>query len=490
MKISDLNNYTVLPSSIVTPTTPEQKTGLGQKILNTATGVSNFFGGKGVSDLIGASLASAKATPEERKYIEYPKAKEVAGSVIQLGSNLIPAAGIEASLARKALVGATSGYAFDVGSKLQNENKTIPESLIPGAGTAIGATLPVANQLVVKPAIGIVGRLFKGLGSGLSGASTKTIDEIINNPQKAIEVSKQIEQNGGTKILEDNAKTIVNGVSKIRQEARAAYGKGLESLSKTDINPSVFRQNIQNTLDKYGIYQQNGQRLLSNIEFSDPKNIQKASDLIDKLHNAQLDGKSLRSLSDTIENSAYKVATSDERLSFNAFVRDLADSVKNAVTSSTNKLDEINKNFSNDLQLTEAVEDIFGKVDFKNLPEVVKASQKLENLFSQKGLAPEVTNSFLNRIGISPSEFKTSEAVRQLVSKEAGSNTKGLSIGEVTQQVTSSVLTPDMVRRLSIATGLTKQKLVPFLQTLKNPARNIVIQALLQSNQETPIQSR
>ena len=98
------------------------------------------------------------------------------------------------------------------------------------------------------------------------------------------------------------------------------------------------------------------------------------------------------------------------------------------------------------MQLVEAVEDIFGKVDYKNLSEVVNASKKLETLFAQKGLAPDVVDDFLKRIGISSADFRTTEAVRQITDKTTQANTKGLSVGELMQQITSSVITPQLVR--------------------------------------------
>lgn len=47
------------------------------------------------------------------------------------------------------------------------------------------------------------------------------------------------------------------------------------------------------------------------MEFEDLR-ILKANELIDRLHSAELDGKSLRKLADDVENSLYKTATSDE----------------------------------------------------------------------------------------------------------------------------------------------------------------------------------
>lgn len=468
------------PTTLVQPTqTPKENTSVGQKVLNTATDVSNFFGGKGVADTYGASFAKIGKSEQEKNIIsaDQPTVKQTIGSGLQLGANFIPG-GAGTNLATKVGLGAATGLTMDIGSKLQNN-----QTPTPGIGTITGASLPIAGA-GLNVAGRVVGRLLKGLGSGLSGAPTSAVDRIINNPQYAKEATRRLNQSGNSKVLEENARQLVNGISGLRKEARQSFGTGLEQLKQEDIKPEVFRQNTQTTLDKYGSTIQNNQRVLQNIEFNDPKNLSKASQLIDKLSSTELDGKSLRKLADDIDNSKYKIATSDERLSFNAFLDDLSGSLKNAVNSSTDKLTDINKKFSDDMQLVQSMESMFGKVKYKNLPEVIKASQKLEGLFSQKGIAPEKVDDFFRRIGINPDQFKTSEAVRQISNKEAGANSVGTSIGEVTRGITSAVVTPQMIRDLSIKTGLTSKKLLPLLRGMNKGARNVIINALLKTNGE------
>lgn len=429
--------------------------------------VANFVGAKGLTDEYGADIAELRAkSKQERSFVEHPSGKEVLGSMIQTGANFIPGAGEGAGFLAKTAIGAGTGYAFDVGSHLQ-QNKPVGQALKPGLGTAVGGSLPAIGE-GVKFGAKVVKRLFKGLGSGLSGVSSETIDKIVDNPEFAQKASDKLAQNGNNKVLEENAKTVLNGVSKIRQEARKAYGEGIESLSKADIKPQVFRQEVEPLLEKYGSTVSEGKRVLSSVEFTDPKNLDKASDLIDKLTTLKdFNGKSLRKLADDIENSAYKVATSDERLSFNAFIRDLSQTLRGAINQSTGKLNEINKAFSSDMQLAEAVQDIFGSVDYKNLSEVLKASKKLETLFSQKGLSQDVVDKFLSRIGVNPAEFTTGEAVRQISAKAGGANSTGLSLGEVVREATSAVVTPQMVKNISIKTGLYGKKLQAFSEALK-----------------------
>lgn len=479
MKISDLKNYTVLPN--ISVPTLEPKKSKTQKVLDVGTSVSNFFGGKGISDLAGAAIAKAKAKPEEKQFVEFPKAKEVAGSAIQLGANFLPGAGIGAKLGTKALVGAGTGLAFDVGSKLQRG-----ETPTPGVGTAVGATLPVAGA-VIGLGTKIVGRLLKGLGSGLSGVSTKTIDSIVQNPKVAQQATQKLATSGNSKVLEQNAKTIINGVSKIRKEASSQFAKGLNSLSKSDINPQNIKNEITKVLESNKINVIDNNFSVENADFLDQKIRDKAISLVKLVNNQKdLSGTGVRKLIDIIDNNKFKTAPDGDRQAFNALANDIKNGLKKAVSQSTNKLDKINARYSSDLQLTETVEDIFGSVNFKNLPEVVKASQKLEGLFAQKGLAPDVVDDFLKRIGVSSADFRTGEAIRQISNKQGQANTKGLSVGESVQQITSAVVTPQLVRDISIKTGIADKVLAPLLNSLKSlsPAlQKTLIQALLANQQ-------
>src|SRR3990167_5916905 len=242
MKISDLKEYKVVGTGVTSQVSPQQKIPLSNKI-------ANFFGAKGITEQFGADIARAKAPEAEKGFVEYPKMKEVVGSAIQTGANLLPGAGIGAGLARKTAVGLGTGYAFDVGSKLQTGQE---KPLVPGIGTAVGGALPVVGA-GIGYAGRVIGRLFKGLGSGLSGVSTETINKIVTNPKAAQVATEKISKTGNAKVLEENARQIMSGITNIKSQARKAYGEGLESLASTDIKPQIFRENTQSFLDKYGV---------------------------------------------------------------------------------------------------------------------------------------------------------------------------------------------------------------------------------------------
>lgn len=493
MKLSELGNkteYKVL-SSGGTPSQDisqmKQPKSLGQKVLDVGTGISNFFGGKGVADLAGATMAKIGAKSEAKQYVDFPTGKEVAGSALQLGANFLPGAGIGATLGKKALVGAGTGFAMDVGSKLQ-QNKPTEEAITPGVGTAIGGALPVAGA-TIGYAGRVMGRLFKGLGSGISGVSTKTLDEMLNNPQTAKRASEILAKNGNDKVLEKNAKTLIEGVTKIQNEASSAYRTGLDKLSNIDIKPDKLKKGVESALQKHKI-SIGGDGLVdfSGADFLDPKIQQRAEAIINTVSKQEdISGTGIRKLIDMVDNKKFPSAPDGDRQAFNAFIGDLKNGLKDGVSASTNKLDVINKKYSADMQLSEAAQKIFGKVNYKNVSEVAKAAKELEGLFNEKGLDPRNIDNYLTRIGVKPKDFRTTEAVRQITAKEPSPpNTPGFNIGEITRTATGSIMTPETVKNITIKTGLAKEKLTPLLEGMKSlsPAlQKTLIQALLGTQQ-------
>ena len=364
------------------------------------------------------------------------------------------------------------------------EGKVGKQSLIAGATELAIPGVSKVVKVATKPVTGIIRRLFTGLGAGLSGASDDTLEIIVKNPKVAKDISKKIINEGQEVVLENNAKTILNGVSKIRKEAGAMYEKGLESLKKTDIKPEVFKKNIKSALNKNGIDINRGVVNLANSDITDEAISKKVVKVIDSITDKSLsDGKSLRDTMKSIEAMKFKTVGSEpNRLAFNALINDISSSIKKSVAESTDKLGEINKAYSSDMALVDGIQSIFGKVQFKNTSELNKVAKKLETLFGQKGLDPKTVDSFLKRININASDFKTSEAVRSIATKTTGANIKGLSIGELIQQVTSSVVTPNAVKNIAIATGLTEKAINTIIKNTSPTIRATIIKGLIEEN--------
>lgn len=137
---------------------PQQST-LGK----VAKGFDAVFGGGKVGEYIGTKVGYALASDDEKKYYDQstPTGKEILGSALKSASVLGGAAITGGtSVVGQALAGAGAGYAYDVGSDLE-QNKSAKEILTPGLGTVIGAAAPVAIRgaaIAGKPAIAAVAR--------------------------------------------------------------------------------------------------------------------------------------------------------------------------------------------------------------------------------------------------------------------------------------------------------------------------------------------
>lgn len=408
-------------------------------------------------------------------------AMEVGKGLEQIAEYAIPGSAVTKATKGLGFVGKTGLRALTSGGVATAQSGDVGSESAIAAGTEVA--LPVAGK-ILKPAVNLTKRLVKSLASGLSGVSSDAIEAIVDNPQTAKEIAKKIDAEGQREILTKNAETIIGGISQIKKDTRAAYRQAISELKAEDIEPKKFRDSVQAVLDRYGVSSKNGERTLSNVEFSDEVNIKKASRIIDKLSKTELDGLSLRNLSDEIDNAKYKTATTDERLSFNAFISDLSKGVKSAINESTPKLSEANKAYSTNLQLAEAVEGILGKVKFKSLDEVRRVSEKLETLFSKKGISPDIVDDFLTKIGVQPGEFRANEATRQITDVGFRTNTEGLTISEIIRGVTSAVLTPKVVRDASILTGMSADVLSPILEKLAPSARATLIELLVNSQNQ------
>lgn len=370
---------------------------------------------------------------------------------------------------------------------------TIQEGEI-GKGTAIaGATelaFPIAgkliNNLIVKP----LGRITKGLGSAVSGGSVDDINNILRDPQTAKEISKSFDSAKNVDILKGEVKQIMDGVSRIRKEASSLYNKGLESLSSTDINQNIIKDEVVNAIKSHkGIVSNKGFSLNKSEFASDKKLVKEAGELIKEINGKkELSGRDVKQLMDKVQGTRLKTATSDVNISFNKFIDDLSSSLRNSINRSTNKLSEINKTYSQDIQLVDAIQDIYGKVEFKNIKEINRVAKKIEGIASQKGLSSEVVDNFFNRIygdsGKSSQAFKTTESVRKMLSKEGVGNRIGSSVSEIVQTLSAGIITPKLITDIAIATGKSEPVIKKLIENIAPAMRATVIKGLIVPTKE------
>lgn len=212
MKLSDLKSYNVVSGAPVAQI-PKAQPSLGQRVLDTASSVANFIGAEGITEQFGADIARATVPEDQKNLIAYPSMKKVVGSAIQTGANLLPGAGVGASLATKVGIGAATGYAFDVGSKLQ-QNKTLTQAAIPGAGTAVGAALPVA------------GAGLRAIGKQIEQLPSRFVNSALSRSKA--EVLKDIARDN----VDNFAKYVVN--KKPIGSAKKLLQESIENISKID----------------------------------------------------------------------------------------------------------------------------------------------------------------------------------------------------------------------------------------------------------------
>ncbi len=219
---------------------PRKKT-----FLEKASGLFNaFFPTKNIGEAIGTSIAKARATPEERQYIEPSKATlgGIAGDVAQNALYFTPmgraaglatkgieavaprfAGGALAKTAGNVAAGAGTGYAFDVANNFSNDKEN---KFTPGLGTALGGALPL-----VAPALKGAGYLASealGASTGTGGKVIRTAAEQAAKGGAETQAFKEAlrGQTSPESIVTDARKAFGN----LKETRREAYTQGLKKL--------------------------------------------------------------------------------------------------------------------------------------------------------------------------------------------------------------------------------------------------------------------
>lgn len=482
------------PFGVVTDTSEQVKqqgvggikgfaTGVGKGVLSTIKGAGQF--GEKIGNIIipekyeMPSVYSDEATKDgllsEENLKAVGTAEKIGKSAEQVAEFAIPGSAVSKATKGASLISRIIPRALTSGSvaTIQSGDLGTETAIAAGIETAI----PVAGA-VLKPATKLISGLFRNVGSALSGVPSETLQKIASNPEVASDTVRLLKETGKDNLLRENVKTILNGIQSIKKEAGVAYRKGLETLSKSDINPNIVKDQVKNAItSNNGILTKTGFSL-KNTEFSsDAKLIKKASSIINEINNTKdLSGRGIRKLIETIDASKLKKATSDVNMSFNSFLDDISKSLQTAIGKSTTKLDEINKAYSSEKQLIDTIESIIGKIKFNNEKELVSASKKLNNAFKETDLTGEALDKLLTRIGITPNDFKTSEAIRQISNISAGANQMGTNKMELVRSLTGSIVTPKAVRDIAILTGKTEQAIKPILEKLDPVSRSAIIE--------------
>lgn len=209
--------------------------------------------------------------------------KEVIGSAIQTGANFIPGAGPEAGILARTAIGAATGYAYDVGQNLQ-ENKSIKDSLKPGAGTVTGGLLPIVTKGL--------GTLAKASAGFTSGVGSDVIDRAIKNPNEVdVAVKKFASTPEAKQELVDSAKS---SIQSYLQQRSSEYGESVNKLtSKVGFQgKQTAIDSFKNEISKFGGEIKNGQVVFKDTTLTkaDENNIKQAFSKINKWQNTSVKG--------------------------------------------------------------------------------------------------------------------------------------------------------------------------------------------------------
>lgn len=241
-----------------------QRPSMVDRAYNIGTKISDFVGGKGVSDYVGAKIAKSQLPQDQKQYVSEPSAKQVAGSALQLGSLLIPvgtaARGI--GLGAKALgigtkaagvigasaTGAGVGAINDFGNKLQTGEDS-------HGGALIGGAIPFAGPLLkgVSKVTGKIGGEVLGKTTGAGYGAIKTGYEASKaGGQKAESFMSALRGKTSPESIVDEA---VGGLSTIKQSRRVNYQEQLSKLAdnKTNLDITPIRQSIEDNLKKFNV---------------------------------------------------------------------------------------------------------------------------------------------------------------------------------------------------------------------------------------------
>ena len=174
----------------------------------------------------------------EVKPLNQVGARDVAGQLLETAATFAPGVGKGASLITKALSGAATGYALDVGNQLENKDKTLGQAFKPGLGTAIGGTLPLATALI--------GSLSKKIAGFNAGTGEEVLQRAQENPDAVGDAVKTYAKTPEAKSeLIDKAKSAIQNFNSAKSEEFGA------TLDKFGTEPIALKEGEKSVIDSF-----------------------------------------------------------------------------------------------------------------------------------------------------------------------------------------------------------------------------------------------
>lgn len=276
MKISDLNNYSVLPQQATTGqagSTPQLKQQGVDVLGKTQNVLDTVFGGGKIGEAIGTKIAEHTVSPEAKQFVEPgPSGSQIAGDVARTALTFAPVGrlgtlaakglgslgiGKAATVAGNVLAGGATGAAFDVADSVTN-NRDI--SL--GAGTFIGAGIPAASPVakaLARATSKVLGRGVSEITGALTGTSAETVQQAFESAKTGgKELTQFTDALRGATTPEKLVEATRTNIQKIASQRQKLFSETLSELGNEVVETGSAKTNFTNSLSDVGITVKNG----------------------------------------------------------------------------------------------------------------------------------------------------------------------------------------------------------------------------------------
>ena len=263
MKLSDLQNYTVVSAGTRTSTPQQAETDF---LGGTADALDVVFGGGKIGEAIGTQIARSRA--EDPSLVSAgPTASQVAADAVRAGLTFIPvgkaatgastalkAAGVTrgATTAGNILAGGATGAAFDVAEDVRQD-----QEIGLGGGTLFGAGIPAATP-IAGAAARVTGRVLGRGGSEVSGALTGTSAETLEQAFVAArkggsELDLFTNSLRGKTTPEQLVQVTRENVARINSQRQSLFRQTIDELGDSFVMTAPAKSAMRESLEEAGI---------------------------------------------------------------------------------------------------------------------------------------------------------------------------------------------------------------------------------------------
>lgn len=264
--------------------------------------------------------------------------REVIGSGLQLAANFIPGVGRTGSLAKRVGAGAATGYVFDVGAKLQDTENPDSKDFVPGVGTAVGAALPIAGNVL----------------KGVFGKSAQILEK--ENLRLSPKDRAMLKKDGDSLVTYLTKKKIVGGPS-VRLEKVESLYDDMEKKVQETIKTSGVKYNKSKLIEEL--------KLIPEKVSDDPElqsevsnRVGKLIEYVNKTYDVEIPATSVNNLKRTFAKKAFSRNT-DEVINEARYY--IADELRTKLVNDVQPLKTLNKEYGKIILARKLLEKAVGR---------------------------------------------------------------------------------------------------------------------------------